>query len=199
MVKNNMRTVNGIFPFILLQINNPQYSFTDFRIFFMFLKIGSLLYGSGYVLFGFLDAELVSRGLITKQQLVDSIAVGQFTPGPVFSSATFIGWQIAGASGAVAATIGIFLPSFLLVALLNPLIPLLRKSKVMSSFLDAVNVVAIAVITSVMVEIGKLTLLDWRTVVIAIFSFIITFYFKKLNTAIIILGGAIFGYVLYLI
>ena len=196
LMRNHRQAVNGIYPFVFLQINNLHSTLPDYKLFFTFLKIGSILYGSGYVLFAFLDAELVSRGLITKQQLVDAIAVGQFTPGPVFSSATFIGWQIGGASGAVAATIGIFLPSFLFVALLNPLIPKLRKSKVMSAFLDAVNVVSIAVISSVMVEIGKSTLLDWRTIVIAILSFIITFYFKKLNTAFIILGGAIFGYIL---
>jgi chromate transporter len=89
-------------------------------------KIGSILYGSGYVLFAFLDAELVGKGLLSKQQLIDAIAVGQFTPSPVFSAATFIGWQIGGIWGAIAATVGIFLPSFLFVALLNPLIPMLR-------------------------------------------------------------------------
>ena len=148
------------------------------------------------MLFAFLDAELVSKGLLTKQQLADAIAVGQFTPGPVFSSATFIGWQIGGASGAIAATIGIFLPSFAFVALLNPLIPQLRRSKVMSAFLDTVNVVSIAIILSVIVEIGRVTLLDWRTILIAISSFLVTFYFKKLNTAFIILGGAALGWML---
>lgn len=96
-------------PFVLLQVpmNMP-----GLKLFWIFLKIGSILYGSGYVLFAFLDAELVKKGLLTKQQLIDAIAVGQFTPGPVFSSATFIGWQISGVTGAIAATIGIFLPSF---------------------------------------------------------------------------------------
>jgi chromate transporter len=167
-------------------------------LFFSFLKIGSILYGSGYVLFAFLDAELVSKGLLTKQQLVDAIAVGQFTPGPVFSSATFIGWQMSGAGGALAATIGIFLPAFLFVALLNPLIPFLRKSKMMSAFLDTVNMVSVAIILSVIIEIGRSTLLDWRTVVIAILSFAVTFFFKKLNTAFVIAGGALLGYILFL-
>jgi chromate transporter len=170
-LKNANKTANGFFPFALLQISNPTINLSDFKIFLTFLKIGSILYGSGYVLFAFLDAELVSKGLLTKQQLVDAIAVGQFTPGPVFSSATFIGWQIGGVSGAIAATIGIFLPSFAFVALLNPLIPQLRRSKVMSAFLDTVNVVSIAIILSVIVEIGRLTLLDWRTIIIAIISF----------------------------
>ena len=199
LLRNGSKTANGIFPFVLLQISNPTVNLSDFKLFLSFLKIGSILYGSGYVLFAFLDAELVNKGLLTKQQLVDAIAVGQFTPGPVFSSATFIGWQIGGASGAIAATIGIFLPSFLFVAVLNPLIPRLRKSKIMSAFLDTVNVVSIAVILSVIVEIGRLTLLDWRTIIIAIISFAITFYFKKLNTAFIIFGGAVLGYVLHLL
>ena len=196
LIKNSRKTTNSIFPFVLLQISNPDFNLSDFKVFLTFLKIGSILYGSGYVLFAFLDAELVAKGLLTKQQLVDAIAVGQFTPGPVFSSATFIGWQIGGASGAVAATIGIFLPSFLFVALLNPLIAKLRKSKIMSTFLDTINIVSIAIILSVIVEIGRLTLLDWRTITIAILSFIVTFYFKKLNTAFVIFGGSIIGYTL---
>jgi chromate transporter len=199
LLKNGGKTINGIFPFVLLQVSNPTINLSDFKVFLTFLKIGSILYGSGYVLFAFLDAELVAKGLLTKQQLIDAIAVGQFTPGPVFSSATFIGWQMGGAPGAIAATIGIFLPSFLFVALLNPMIPRLRKSKVMSAFLDTVNIVSIAIILSVIVEIGRLTLLDWRTITIAIVSFIVTFYFKKLNTAFIILAGAVSGYLLMLI
>jgi chromate transporter len=162
----------------------------------VFLKIGSILYGSGYVLFAFLDAELVSKGMLSKQELTDAIAVGQFTPGPVFSSATFIGWQIGGFPGAMAATIGIFLPSFLFVALLNPLIPKLRKSALMSIFLDTVNVVSIAIILSVIVEIGKIVLIDWKGIIIMVISFVITFSFKKLNTAFIIAGGAVLGYIL---
>lgn len=199
LLKNSNKTTNGIFPFVLLQITNANINLSDIKLFLTFLKIGSILYGSGYVLFAFLDAELVSKGLLSKQQLIDAIAVGQFTPGPVFSSATFIGWQLGGASGAIAATAGIFLPSFLFVALLNPLIPRLRKSKIMSAFLDTINIVSIAIILSVIVEIGRLTLLDWRTIVIAVISFMVTFYFKKLNTAFIILGGAVAGFILSLI
>jgi chromate transporter len=196
LIKTSTNTAQIVFPFVLLQIANPSHKLTDFKLFLTFLKIGSILYGSGYVLFAFLDAELVSKGLLTKQQLVDAIAVGQFTPGPVFSSATFIGWQIAGVGGAIAATIGIFLPSFLFVYLLNPLIPKLRKSKVMSAFLDTVNIVSIAIILSVIVEIGRITLLDWRTIFIAAISFVVTFQFKSINTAFIILGGALLGYAL---
>jgi chromate transporter len=198
LVKKNKKTANGFFPFVLLQVTGIPVQISNLKMFLIFLKIGSILYGSGYVLFAFLDAELVSRGWLTKQQLTDAIAVGQFTPGPVFSSATFIGWQIGGAGGAVAATIGIFLPSFLFVALLNPLISRLRKSNIMSAFLDTVNMVSIAIILSVIIELGRLTLLDWRTIVISILSFIVTFSFKKLNTAFVIVGGAALGYLLAL-
>lgn len=198
-LKNANKTVNGFFPFVLLQITAPAIHLSDLKIFVTFLKIGAILYGSGYVLFAFLDAELVAKGILSKQQLVDAIAVGQFTPGPVFSSATFIGWQLGGVAGAIAATVGIFLPSFLFVALLNPLIPRLRKSKVLSAFLDTVNIVSIAIILSVIVEIGEVTLLDWRTIAIAVAGFGATFYFKKLNTAFIIFGGALLGYLLHFI
>ncbi len=198
-IRNANKTAKGIFPFILLQFSFSGFNLSNFKLFLTFLKIGSILYGSGYVLFAFLEAELVDKGLLTNQQLIDAIAVGQFTPGPVFSSATFIGWQMGGAAGAIAATIGIFLPSFLLVALLNPLIPKLRKSKVMSVFLDTINVVSVAIILSVFVEIGRSILLDWRSIAIVVISFMFTFYFKKINTAFIIFGGAILGYFLYLI
>jgi chromate transporter len=190
------QTIYGIVPFTLLQISSYAEQPSFLKLFFIFLKVGAILYGSGYVLFAFLDAELVSKGLLSKQQLIDAIAVGQFTPGPVFSSATFIGWQIGGVGGAIAATIGIFLPSFLFVALLNPIIPRLRRSKLMAAFLDAVNIASIAIILSVIIEMSGETLLDWRTVLIALVSFFITFYFKKLNTAFVVFGGAILGYVL---
>jgi len=169
------------------------------KIFWIFLKVGSLLYGSGYVLFGFLDGELVKTGLLTTKQLTDAIAVGQFTPGPVFSSATFIGWQMAGWPGAIAATVGIFLPSFLFVALLNPLIPRLRRSGIMSAFLDTVNVASVAIILAVCVEMGKDSIHDWKAIVIAVISLSATLLFRNLNTAFIVLGGAILGYLFYLV
>jgi chromate transporter len=199
LISSRINKAAGIMPFTFLQMDPASVYLTDissFKLFLLFLKVGAILYGSGYVLFAFLDAELVTRGLLSKQQLVDAIAVGQFTPGPVFSSATFIGWQIGGICGAVAATIGIFLPSFLFVALLNPLIPLLRSSKIMSAFLDTVNMASIAIILSVIVEMSRETLLDWRTILIAVLGFFVTFYFKKLNTAFIVLGGAVLGYIL---
>lgn len=169
------------------------------NIFWIFLKVGALLYGSGYVLFAFLDSELVSAGMLTREQLMDAVAVGQFTPGPVLSAATFIGWQLYGFPGAILATLGIFLPSFLLVSLLNPLIPKLRKSKIMSAFLDAVNVGSVAVIMAVVIGMGRDAVVDWRSFVILLVSIFVAFKFSKLNSAFIVLGGSLLGYLLLLV
>ena len=198
LLQANKNAVTGIFPFTLLQVMHSA-DVSSVKVFLIFLKVGAILYGSGYVLFAFLDAELVAKGLLSKQQLIDAIAVGQFTPGPVFSSATFIGWQIGGPAGSLAATVGIFLPSFLFVALLNPIIPKLRSSRIMAAFLDTVNIASVAIILSVVIEMGRESLLDWRTALIAIISFVITFCFKKLNTAFVVVGGALLGYLLSLI
>ena len=189
----------SVSPLLLLVVQQLPTGLSSWKLFWIFLKVGSILYGSGYVLFAFLDAELVATGLLTKQELIDAIAVGQFTPGPVFSAATFIGWQLGGLPGAIAATIGIFLPSFLFVAFLNPLIPRLRKSKIMSAFLDTVNIASVAIILAVAVEMGEESIHDWRASVIAVAGFAITFHFRKLNTAFIVIGGAVLGYLLNLI
>ena len=187
-------------PITVLQVSSTTVlTATNMNLFWIFLKIGAILYGSGYVLFAFLDAELVATGLLTRQQLIDAIAVGQFTPGPVFSSVTFIGYQINGLSGAVVSTIAIFLPSFVFVALLNPLVKKMRGSKPFSAFLDAVNIASVAIIISVCYAMGKDTVTDWRTILIAIISLAITFGYKKINSAFIVLGGSIIGYVLTLI
>lgn len=190
LIKNSRTSANGFFPILLLNTATVGTS----KILFTFLKVGALLYGGGYVLFAFLDAELVSTGLLTRQQLIDAIAVGQFTPGPVLSTATFIGYQLNGVWGAIAATVGIFLPSFVFVAILNPLMPKLRKSKYISAFLNAVNIAAVALIVAVCIEMGKETLTDWRTITIAIASLVVVFYFKKLNSAFIVIGGALLGF-----
>ena len=197
-IKNNKSTLNTFIPLFLFQATDPI-KMGSLKILLTFMKVGAILYGSGYVLFAFLDSELVANGWLTRQVLIDSVALGQITPGPVLSTATFIGWQMNGISGAVAATIGIFLPSFLFVLILNPLIPRLRKSKPFGAFLDSVNVAAVALIVAVSIVMGKETLTDWRTVLIAIASLIMVFVFKKLNSAYIVLGGAIAGYLLTLI
>lgn len=176
--------------------NRELLSPTNMSLFLSFLKIGAILYGSGYVLFAFLDTELVSRGIISRQQLIDAIAVGQFTPGPVFSSVTFIGYQVNGISGALISTIGIFLPSFLFVALLNPLVRRMRNSKLFAAFLNAVNVASIALIVGVCYQMGKDSLTHWSEIVIAICSAFLLFKFKNINSAVIILGGSLAGYLL---
>ena len=196
-IKRRKISANGIIPIFLLQMFEKSFSITNTGLFLTFLKIGAILYGSGYVLFAFLDTELVQKSLLTRQVLIDAIAVGQFTPGPVFSAATFIGWQISGWWGAILATIGIFLPSFILVSLLNPFIPTLRRSKTMSAFLDAINTASIAIILSVVISMSRVALTDWRTLLIALASFMILFRFKKINSALIIAGSSAAGYLLF--
>ena len=196
LIRNSKSTLNSISPIALVQITTTLGSM---KIFWTFFKVGALLYGGGYVLFAFLDAELVTTGLLTRQQLIDAVAVGQFTPGPVLSTATFIGWQLGGFWGAIAATIGIFMPSFIFVAILNPLVPKMRKSKVIAAFLDAVNIAAVAVIVAVCIEMGKDTIVNWETIVIAVASLVTVFVFKKLNSAFIVVGGSLLGYLLTLV
>jgi chromate transporter len=193
LIKNNRSTTNSFVPLFLVKMALPTLKLGTLGVFWTFFKVGALLYGGGYVLFAFLDAELVSTGILTRTELIDAIAVGQFTPGPVLSTATFIGWQLNGFWGAISATIGIFLPSFIFVLILNPLIPRLRKSKVMSAFLDAVNIAAVAVIIVVCIEMGKDTLTDWRTILIALLGIVAVFMFKKLNPAFLVIGGSVLG------
>lgn len=200
MRKHKLTHTPGFSPFALLQISTTSLlSATNLNLFWIFLKIGSILYGSGYVLFAFLDTELVSTGLLSRQQLIDAIAVGQFTPGPVFSAVTFIGYQINGWTGAVVSTVAIFVPAFLFVALLNPFVKKMRNSALFSAFLDAVNVASVAIIASVCFSMAKETLTDWRTIFIAVLSLLVTFGFKHLNSAWVVLGSALLGYLLMLI
>ncbi|WP_367773213.1 chromate efflux transporter [Flavobacterium sp. WC2421] len=187
----------NIIPLTLFQVTKTTIvTATNWNLFLIFLKIGAILYGSGYVLFAFLDTELVSTGIISRAILVDAIAIGQFTPGPVFSSVTFIGYQINGFVGAAIATIAIFIPSFLFVALLNPLVKKLRASPSISIFLDAVNVASVAIIVAICWQMGSDSILDWRTLLIAITSVIVTFGFPKVNSAFIVIYGALAGYLL---
>lgn len=196
-LKKQTSNLNSFVPLLLWQTSTTIKT-GSLKILLSFLKVGAILYGSGYVLFAYLDAELVDRGWLTRQALIDAVAVGQITPGPVLSTATFIGWQMNGLVGAAAATIGIFLPSFLFVLIVNPLIPKLQKSKIFRAFLDAVNVAAVALILAVCIIMGKATLTGWRTIVIAISSLMVVFVFKKMNSAYIVLGGALLGYLLSL-
>jgi chromate transporter len=192
-IRNSKNKLNSFTPLILLQVKLTP---STLKVLWIFFKVGALLYGSGYVLFAFLDAELVATGLLSRQELIDAVAIGQITPGPVLSTATFIGWQLGGFWGAIAATVGIFLPSFIFVSILNPFVPKMRKSKIFSAFLDAVNIAAVAVIVAVCVEMGKETLTDWRTILIAAISLIAVFVFKKMNTAFIVIGSSFVGFLL---
>ncbi|HTG64741.1 MAG TPA: chromate efflux transporter [Flavobacterium sp.] len=195
-IKNKTTAKNNLIPLAILPTSQTSLVVSNWKLFLIFLKIGAILYGSGYVLFAFLDAELVAKGLLTRTELIDAIAVGQFTPGPVFSAVTFVGYQINGVSGAMISTLAIFLPSFVFVALLNPLVKKLRNSTSFSVFLDAVNVSSVAIIISICIQMGKDTITDWRTILIAVLSMLIVFIFKKINSAFVVIGGAVLGYLL---
>lgn len=170
------------------------------KLFLVFLKVGAVLFGSGYVLVAYLDAELVEKlEWLSRPQLLDAIAMGQFTPGPVLSTATFIGYQINGVYGAIAATLGIFLPSFFFVLLLNPVVPKLRKSALAAAFLDAVNIGAVGVMIGVTIRLGEEVLTDWRAWFIALLSIAISFSWKKASSLYIVVGGAVLGYVLHVL
>lgn len=166
-------------------------------LFLFFLKVGAVLYGSGYVLLAFIRADLVERWhWLTEPQLLDAIAVGQVTPGPVFTTATFIGYVLGGTKGALMATVGIFLPAFFFVAVSGPLVPRIRKSPVAGAFLDGVNAAALALMLVVTYELGRAALIDLKTIVLAVISAAILFRFR-VNSAWLILGGAIAGLLLY--
>ncbi|MDA0865028.1 MAG: chromate transporter [Cyanobacteria bacterium] len=167
-------------------------------VFLFFLKIGSVLYGSGYVLLAFLQRDLVERGQwLTSQQLLDAVAIGQITPGPVFTTATFVGYLLAGNAGAIAGTVGIFLPAFLLVGLVNPWVPKLRKSPWASGFLDGVNAASLGLMAGVTYTLGQAAVVDGVTLGVAILSAIAVFRFK-LNSAWLVLAGGAIGLVLHL-
>jgi chromate transporter len=166
-------------------------------LFGVFFKIGSVLFGSGYVLLAFLRADLVHRlGWLTEAQLIDAVAVGQVTPGPVFTTATFIGYVLAGPSGALVATAGIFLPAFIFVALSGPLVPRLRASRLAGAFLDGVNVASLALMTVVTIQLGRAALIDLPTVVLAAAAAVLLVRFKP-NATWLILGGAAAGWVIH--
>ena len=174
-------------------------SATWLNVFLFFLKIGSVLYGSGYVLLAFLQRDLVERNQwLTSQQLLDAIAIGQITPGPVFTTATFIGYLLAGNAGAITGTIGIFLPAFILVAVINPWVPKLRGSPLVSSALDGVNAASLGLMAAVTFSLGQAALVDLLTVVLAVVSAFVVFRFK-VNSAWLVLAGGIVGLVAQLI
>lgn len=170
-----------------------------FRLFLLFLKFGAVVFGSGYVLLAFIRADLVvGLGWLTGEQLADAVSIGQFTPGPVFTAATFIGYIVAGVPGALLATLGIFLPSFFFVAALNPLIPRLRGSPWAGAALDGVNVAALGLMAGVSIQLGRVAVVDPLTAVLFLGTAVVLFRWKP-NPAWPILAGAAVGAARWLI
>jgi chromate transporter len=162
-------------------------------MFLFFLKTGSVLFGSGYVLLAFLRDDLVYRWhWLTESQLLDAIAVGQITPGPVFTTATFIGYLLGGVPGAVLATIGIFLPAFVFVAISGPLVRRVRKSKLCGAFLDGVNVASLALMFAVLTQIARAAIIDWATLTLAILCLVLL-YWRRVNVVWLMIGGSAVG------
>lgn len=179
---------------LLPALTTAPVSFSVSTLFLTFLKIGAILYGSGYVLVAFLRADLVERlGWLTEQQLIDAIAVGQITPGPLFTSATFIGYLLGGVPAALIATLGIFLPSYIFVAISNPIIPGLRRSTWLGSLLDGVIAASLSLMAAVTFQLGQASLIDLPTFAIfGVSAFLLLRY--KVNTTWLIAGGAFTGF-----
>ncbi|AGC48238.1 chromate transporter [Myxococcus stipitatus DSM 14675] len=190
-------SVKALVPWVLpLGASSVAVPFSQQGLFLFFLKVGSVLYGSGYVLLAFLRADLVERwGWLTQAQLLDAVAVGQVTPGPVFTTATFIGYVLGGMTGAVVATVGIFLPAFVFVALSGPLVPRLRRSWAAGAFLDGVNVASLALVAGVTWQLGRAAVVDAWTVGMAAVSAVLLIRYR-VNSAWLVLGGGALGWVL---
>ena len=162
-------------------------------LFLTFLKIGATLYGSGYVLLAFLHDDFVSRlGWLTDQQLLDAIAVGQLTPGPVFTTATFIGYVVGSWTGAVMATVAVFLPSFVFVAVVYPLVPRLRASPWTAAFLDGANAAAVGLMAAVAWQLGTTSIVDGLTAALGLVSTVLLIR-SRVNSAWLVLGGGLIG------
>lgn len=194
----NLQRLRDVHPAILLPIGGAVLTqsipFSLSTLFLTFLKIGSVLYGSGYVLLAFLRNDFVLRlGWLTDQQLIDAVAIGQVTPGPLFTAATFIGYILGGTSGALLATLGIFLPSFIFVAVSNPLIPKLRNSPWAGSLLDGVNASSLGLMAAVTFQLSSSSLTDLPTALIALVSLILLLRYK-INSTWLIAGGALIGF-----
>jgi len=174
-------------------------SFGLWPLFLIFLKVGSIVFGSGYILLAFLQTDLVTRlHWITNSQLLDAIAVGQITPGPVFTTATFIGYLLGGPAGALIATVGIFLPGFVLVAVSGPLIPRIRSSPIASAFLDGVIVASIALMVFVTFQLGVSAIIDIVTLGLTLICLVLLIRFH-VNSAWLVILGATVGILRYLL
>jgi chromate transporter len=173
----------------------PAYSFGLWPLFLFFLKVGSILFGSGYVLLAFLRADLVERWRwLTEAQLLDAVTAGQVTPGPVFTTATFIGYVLGGLPGAIVATVGIFLPAFFFVAASGLITPRIRRSATAGAVLDGINAASLSLMAVVTWRLGLAALVDWTTVAMLIASLILLIRFR-LNSAWLVLIGGLAGLV----
>ena len=191
------RTVALAAPFLAMPVlayraAEPLREYSHATLGLTFLKIGALLYGSGYVLVAFLQRDFVDNlGWLTEQQLLDAIAIGQLTPGPVFTTATFVGYITGGLPGAFIATAAIFAPGFLYVAMVNPLLPRLRGNIVASALIDGVNIAAIGLMAGVLAELLRSGVVDiWTGAILALAAVAL---FRNLNTTWLIVGGALLG------
>ncbi|MBL4703732.1 MAG: chromate efflux transporter [Flavobacteriales bacterium] len=182
------------------QITQKSESVTHMKVFLVFLKMGSVLFGSGYLLFAYLDAELVeSLKWITRDQLAEAVAVGNITPGPVLSTATYVGYQLDGYWGAGLATLGIFLPSFIIIMIISPFIPKLRNSKVARTLINGVNVGALAMMIVVTYKLGMELLVDWRSITVFGIALATMIFYSKINSVLFIAGCSLSGFLLHLI
>ncbi len=179
-------------PWPLLAVGASPASFGLWPLFLFFLKVGSVLFGSGYVLLAFLRSDLVEHWhWLTESQLLDAVAVGQITPGPVFTTATFIGYLLGGAPGAGVATLGIFLPAFVFVAISGPLVPRLRRSAIAGAVLDGVNVASLALMGVVTFHLGRAAIVDIPTAVLAAVCTVVLVKFRPSSAWLLLAGGVI--------
>lgn len=189
------RSHKSLFLFPLITFPASIIPITSGSIFYFFLKIGSVLFGSGYVLLAFLQSELVDQRMwLTQKQLLDAITVGQITPGPVFTTATFIGYLLKSYEGAILATLGIFIPSFIFVALSAPFLGQMRASRFFGKFIDGVNAASFALLLKVTFDLSKTSFITVSSYAIGLVSLILILKYKTLNSAWLILIAGVIGY-----
>ena len=183
----------GALTVLATSFGGPAIPFSVALLFLVMLKIGATLFGGGYVLVVFLRSDLVARlHWLSERQLLDAVAAGQVTPGPLFTTATFIGYILGGVRGAIAATVGIFLPAFVLVAISGPLVPKLRRSAVVGAALDGINVAALALMIVVSAQLASTAIVGWPTMAIAVAGAVLLFRYR-VNSAWLVAGGAAAG------
>ena len=191
----NKDKLQGLFLLPFLAVSPPvKFPPSELNLFLAFLKIGSILYGGGYVLLAFLQRDLVENyQWLTSEQLLDAIAIGQLTPGPILTTATFVGYIIAGNLGAITATLGIFLPSFVFVLLVNPWVDKIRQSVLAGNFLDGVNAASLGLMAGVTYILTINSITDWFTVTLAVISGFLIFRYQ-VNSPWLVVGGGLFGF-----